>query len=605
MSPTSLLTDPMLADAPVVGRYPVLDPAVLVQRLGEGGMATVYRGVHLRLKIPVAVKVLRPFPGDAATNAVDRFYQEAEQAARLSHENVVRVYDFGVTRGGLHYIVMELVDGETVEGRVRRRGPLTAGEAATVAYHAAAGLRHAHAERVVHRDIKPGNLLVSRTGQVKVADLGIAKAGDGSRSGMTQTHVVIGTPQYMAPELWRGARHASPASDVYALGATLAFAFAGSHLMDGDMTEVMHRTLTDGFPDLAARVGGCPPALADMVRRATAMTPAERLSTADFMAAAKAFLRDVGGAADLADPAAGGPPRQAGRDGDDALPAPTAAELTAIRQGLAVQPAPARDRPPPPLAALAQPASPPLSGGPTGFDGVGRPTSPWPPPPAPPPPPPPINPTFGWPAGSANPTAPTGTPRSAQWAGGNPASHPTGIQPEPFRPASLPKRRQPRQRLGGAFWLTASVVAGLVFAVAVMESRSETAPTYLDGRVQLRFLWAAYGLTLFGGAVLGILVMAGSRTPPSRFRAALGGWYQSQKAGALLALVALGPGAAVGAVGADRGILGVYFAWIVVTALTGPIAGVFAGLISAAIFAPSSRPVRRSPAAYPSSARVG
>ncbi|HEX8912023.1 MAG TPA: protein kinase, partial [Humisphaera sp.] len=303
----SPLQDPLLRDVPVVDGYKVLEPAVLVDKLPEGGMAAVYRGLHLDLKVEVAVKVLKKNGDQAYTpQAVARFRQEAEQAARLNDPNLVRIYDFPANRIGLLYLVMEYIDGETVETRVHRKGALGPREAATITLHTARGLHAAHAENVVHRDIKPPNVLLSKRGHVKVADLGIAKAQDSAAMGMTQEITLLGTPQYMAPELWRGARFASPASDVFALGATLAFMLTGRHLLDGaDAQEIMHRALTQGFPDLAAIAPGVPPQMVELVRALTASRPQDRPAMDAVLGSLQQLLAGMGGEMPLADPAAG------------------------------------------------------------------------------------------------------------------------------------------------------------------------------------------------------------------------------------------------------------------------------------------------------------
>lgn len=323
--------DPLLQAVPTIDGYKVLEPAVLVEKLPEGGMAAVYRGLHLDLKVDVAVKVLKR-GGDLgySPQAVARFRQEAEQAARLNDPNLVRIYDFPASRIGLLYLVMEYVDGETLEARVQRKGRLGPHEAVTVAYHAARGLQAAHAEHVIHRDIKPPNILISKRGHVKVTDLGIAKATDSAAMGMTQEITLLGTPQYMAPELWRGARFASPASDVFAVGATVAFMLTGRHVLDGgDAQEIMHRTLTEGFPDVARLAPGVPPPLADLVRHCTRPNPAERIGVDDLILLLRELLDGFHGEFPLADPKAG-----ATMQAVQPARLPSRADLTRIREYL-------------------------------------------------------------------------------------------------------------------------------------------------------------------------------------------------------------------------------------------------------------------------------
>jgi serine/threonine protein kinase len=304
----SPLQDPLLHSVPTVDGYKVLEPAVLVEKLPEGGMAAVYRGLHLDLKVDVAVKVLKRSgeAGGYSPQAVARFRQEAEQAARLNDPNLVRIYDFPATKIGLLYLVMEYVDGETIESRVHRKGRLTPHETVTIAYHSARGLHAAHAENVIHRDIKPPNILISKRGHVKLTDLGIAKAQDSAAMGMTQEVTLLGTPQYMAPELWRGARFASPASDVFALGATIAFMLTGRHVLDGaDTQEIMHRILSQGFPDLSGVVPNAPPKLLEVINLCTKQQPNDRISIEELILLLRELLDLHHGEYPLADPAAG------------------------------------------------------------------------------------------------------------------------------------------------------------------------------------------------------------------------------------------------------------------------------------------------------------
>jgi serine/threonine-protein kinase len=191
--------------------------------VGTGGMALVALARDEELDRPVAVKLV------AEHLAVDerfreRFSREARMAARLIHPNIVQVYDVGEERGR-PYIVMEYVDGVTLGSLVDEGGPLPAGEVVDIAIQICAGLEHAHAAGVVHRDVKPGNLLRRPDGAVKVADFGIARELDSTR--FTQPGVVMGTVGYLAPEQATGDRPATAASDLYSLGAVLYLLLTG------------------------------------------------------------------------------------------------------------------------------------------------------------------------------------------------------------------------------------------------------------------------------------------------------------------------------------------------------------------------------------------
>src|SRR5918911_1160654 len=207
------MTDELFAD-----RYK------LDRRLGVGGMATVQLAFDTRLERYVAVKLLAEHLAEDAS-FVSRFRREALAAARLVHPNVVQVFDFGLDEEtGRQFIVMEHVDGHSCAEILRDEGALPPEEAVNILTQACRGLDYAHRNGVVHRDVKPGNLLRSRDNAVKLADFGIAKAAE--QADITKAGSVLGTAAYLSPEQARG-EPAGPASDLYALGVVAYQLMAG------------------------------------------------------------------------------------------------------------------------------------------------------------------------------------------------------------------------------------------------------------------------------------------------------------------------------------------------------------------------------------------
>jgi len=216
----------------------------ILEKIGEGGMAIAYRGRDRVLGRVVAIKVMRPeLGGDAEFLA--RFRREARAAAGVSHENIASVYDTG-NDGAHHYIVMEYVEGESVKERLRREGPLPVEEALRIATATAKALEAAHSVGVVHRDIKPHNILLGREGQVKVTDFGIARAMSQPRE--TETSKILGSVSYVSPEQARGDA-VSPQSDIYSLGVTLFEMLTGKPPFNGgDRVAILHKHVYDRPP---------------------------------------------------------------------------------------------------------------------------------------------------------------------------------------------------------------------------------------------------------------------------------------------------------------------------------------------------------------------
>jgi serine/threonine-protein kinase len=257
-----------------VGDYRIL------RRLGEGGMGAVYLGYQEGQDRQVAIKIL---PDQLASNEayVKRFYREAKSGEFLNHPNIVRGLSVGqdpVSRK--HYLVMEYVDGASALALLDKHGHLSVGDAVHVALDVARALEHAHSRNIVHRDIKPDNILVTRAGVAKLSDLGLAKRTD-EASHLTGTRQGFGTPWYMPYEQAINAKHADARSDIYALGATLYHLVTGEVPFAGaNHLEVMDKKNQGDFDPASSRNPDVPPALDRILGRMLAREPAARYQTA-------------------------------------------------------------------------------------------------------------------------------------------------------------------------------------------------------------------------------------------------------------------------------------------------------------------------------------
>ncbi|HUQ78826.1 MAG TPA: protein kinase [Patescibacteria group bacterium] len=267
----------------------------LLETIGEGGMAIVHRAHDDLLDREVAVKVLRPaFATDP--EFVRRFQREARHAAALHDPRIVSIHDLGLDpASGADYIVMQLVDGPDLQTQLARDGRPSLGQAVRIGIEAAHALQVAHDHGIVHRDVKPGNILIDRDGQVRVADFGIARAaGDG---GATTAGVVIGSPQYVSPEQVAG-DDVTPASDIYSLGVVVYELLTGRRPFEGPSAAVvaLQRLREDPAPP-SALDPELPEELDEIVLRAMARDPAARFpSAAEFGTALEGFrLRELGG----------------------------------------------------------------------------------------------------------------------------------------------------------------------------------------------------------------------------------------------------------------------------------------------------------------------
>lgn len=188
----------------------------ILSKLGQGAMAVVFKARQLSLDRIVAIKVL---PKRLSENPefVDRFYREGRAAARLNHPNIVQAYDVGES-GGYHYFVMEYIDGQTVYNLLSEGTPMEEAEALRIVSQVATALEHAHAQGLIHRDVKPKNIMLTQSRDVKLADMGLARAMDDYATAAEEAGRAYGTPYYISPEQVRGELHIDSRADVYAWG---------------------------------------------------------------------------------------------------------------------------------------------------------------------------------------------------------------------------------------------------------------------------------------------------------------------------------------------------------------------------------------------------
>ena len=266
--------DQLRPGATFAGRYEVKEI------LGAGGMGVVYRAFDRELQEPVAIKTLKPEAMAGGTVALDRFKQEIRLARKIAHRNVVRTYDLG-EQNGMYYLTMEYVEGTSLKQLIVSRGKLPVPVALTVGKQLCRALEVAHAEGVIHRDIKPQNIVVEPSGFLKVMDFGIARlANPPQGKGLTEAGTSIGTPDYMSPEQLSGAE-LDPRSDLYAAGVVLFECVTGKVPFEAATTwALVAKHLEEETPDPRATNPEVPGALAAVIVKAMAKQPADRFATA-------------------------------------------------------------------------------------------------------------------------------------------------------------------------------------------------------------------------------------------------------------------------------------------------------------------------------------
>ena len=256
----------------ISGRYEIMG------RIGTGGMADVYKAIDRKLNRYVAIKVLkREFREDETF--VKKFRTEAQSAAGLSHPNIVNVYDVGEDRG-LYYIVMELVEGITLKDYIQKKGRLTAKEVTSIAVQVCSAIEMAHSHNIVHRDIKPQNIIISKDGKVKVTDFGIAKA----TSSNTISTNVMGSVHYTSPEQARGG-FSDAKSDIYSLGITMYEMITGELPFDGDSTvSIALKHLQEDIVEPSEIVPEMPYSLEQIILKCTQKSPDRRYGDVTLLA---------------------------------------------------------------------------------------------------------------------------------------------------------------------------------------------------------------------------------------------------------------------------------------------------------------------------------
>ncbi len=308
-------------------RYEVLE------RIGNGGMSLVYRARDITLNRLVAVKILKHQWAED-DEVVHRFDQEARAAASLVNRHIVQIYDVGREDPDIHYMVMELVAGETLRSKLDREPVLPIAEALDIADQVAQGLESAHAQKVVHRDIKPQNILIAEDGTVKVTDFGIAYAATSGT--LVNTGSLLGTVQYLSPEQARG-KIVGPQSDLYSLGIVLFEMLTGKLPFEADSPiGVAIKHLQDEAPEVTTLRPDIPGPVAKIVRRALSKDPAERYQTAQAMRQDIQRALDPEAPAVLPPPAAREAPKSPARKKRRWLPWAIAAAILVLVAGAGI-----------------------------------------------------------------------------------------------------------------------------------------------------------------------------------------------------------------------------------------------------------------------------
>ncbi len=257
----------------------LIGDCAIVSLLGEGGMGSVYKAKHQKLKIDVAVKVIAKSLIDREPTFIERFYREAQSAAQLNHPNIMRVFNVGEDKGH-HYLIIEYIDGPTVRHLIKKQDKLSPEAAVSMIIQALLGLRHAHSKGILHRDIKPENLMINSEGVLKITDFGLARPMQSKQSiTLTTEGQILGTPAFMPPEQWH-AEKLDESADIYALGITLYNMLSNRYPAEGEVpTVILSKIIAEDLTPLSEFEPDLPEELLQIVDKMIALKKEDRFSS--------------------------------------------------------------------------------------------------------------------------------------------------------------------------------------------------------------------------------------------------------------------------------------------------------------------------------------
>ena len=261
----------------MTGNRLIQDAYEILEEVGQGGMARVFRARQLSLNRVVAIKEIKTAFG-SNPELLERFKREARTAANLVHENIIQVYNFGEPSRGSLFIVMEFMEGRDLKSLLLQSGPMPPRIAAILVREAARALAYAHARKLVHRDVKPGNIMVSDRGEVKLMDFGIVREMD---SELTRTGAFLGTPSYMSPEQFLG-EETTPASDIFSLGVVLFELLTADKPFKADSEASLSKKVrTEREPAIRSLNSRVPRRLAKIAHACLRKNPLKRVETTE------------------------------------------------------------------------------------------------------------------------------------------------------------------------------------------------------------------------------------------------------------------------------------------------------------------------------------